>query len=256
MEEIKDIRQIQLIVLDIMKTFHGICVKHGIPYFLTAGGLIGAIRHKGFIPWDDDLDVVIPRKYFSQLIKILHKELPPYYSVVSRAQDPAIWGEMVKIEDSRTLVIEDDLSKDVEHGAFIDLFVLDYSDDNQSIFSRHGFIKRIFQLYYYTRSNSLTPVVLLAKLVCLPFGKNGILNLIKYIVPNHGPLLTPYSGSYGEKEVIDKEIWGSPTLYHFEDTEFYSVEHYDEYLTRVYGDYMTIPPLEKRHFHLTKMYYR
>ena len=95
--KLTDIEAIHQAVLDVAKVFHKLCEKHHFTYYMVGGGLIGAIRHKGFIPWDDDLDFYVPRSQFTELVAMLKKELPDYYKITTCSDDDFFWGEMVII---------------------------------------------------------------------------------------------------------------------------------------------------------------
>ena len=99
------LRECQLEILSIAKIFHEICVKNGIPYYIIGGTQLGAVRHKGFIPWDDDIDFAVPRKYYDNLEPILEKELDPVYRVLTykNVSNPF---DFMKVENTKTLFID------------------------------------------------------------------------------------------------------------------------------------------------------
>ena len=99
------LRECQLEILNIGKIFHEICVKNGIPYYIIGGTQLGAVRHKGFIPWDDDVDFGVPRKYYDNLVPVLEKELDPIYRVLTykNVSEPF---DFMKVENTTTLFID------------------------------------------------------------------------------------------------------------------------------------------------------
>lgn len=99
-----DLRKIQLRALEILKVVDLICKKHNIPYWLEGGALLGAVRHEGFIPWDDDIDIQILRKDYKKLLKILQKDLPDNLVVQSRETDEMYMDRMMKIRDLNSFV--------------------------------------------------------------------------------------------------------------------------------------------------------
>src|SRR5574344_2038504 len=107
MEKI-DIDECHQILLDVAKDFHKICVKNGIPYYMLGGTMLGAIRHKGFIPWDDDMDFGIPREYYKTFINIAEQELKPQFLLKSRFNTSYIKLDVLKLEDTRTVIEEKD----------------------------------------------------------------------------------------------------------------------------------------------------
>ena len=112
------------ILLNIATAFHNICVAHNIPYYMLGGTQLGAVRHRGMIPWDDDMDFGVPREYFEQLKHILLTELQPSYNVISIDSTTQYYGGFIKIEDSNTVV---DTLEDCSFplGLNIDIFPLD-----------------------------------------------------------------------------------------------------------------------------------
>lgn len=257
MREIISIEELHGIILDLAKEFHRICVKNHIPYYLAGGSMLGAIRHKGFIPWDDDVDLYVPRQFFNQLKQVFEKELPNYYCLRTIDDIPLLWGELMKMEDKRVL-IKETLGKNgcFEHGLFIDIFPLDYTDMSKRLLSRHQTVLNLLKLHSVCKRNNHSPKTLFAKAMCLLFGRNCFIKLIKRVVRSKGNYLTNYSGAYGEKEAFKVEVIGKPTSYAFCDTFFYGVEKPEEYLTHIYGDYMQLPPEDKRRVHILKAYYK
>ena len=93
-----DIKECHQHLLEIAKCFDQLCATHHIPYYMLGGTMLGAIRHRGFIPWDDDMDFGIPRPFFDQFIKIAEKELPQQYSLLTRQNSTAIPKGFIKIQ--------------------------------------------------------------------------------------------------------------------------------------------------------------
>ena len=120
------LRRQQLVMLDMVRVLDGICKKHGIPYFLYGGTLLGAIRHNGFIPWDDDLDVAMLRSDYQRLVKVLPDELPEHIVLQTNDTDKNYFFFIAKLRDKRSYLSEDGFDTVFkEHGIFIDIFPLD-----------------------------------------------------------------------------------------------------------------------------------
>ena len=246
----KNIRPLQLKVLESAKVFHNICVNHQIPYYMGGGGLLGAIRHGGFIPWDDDLDFLVPRRFYKKLLTALEKELPSILVVKTTEIEEMIWGEIIKIEDTSVWIKEKVGNTEFEHGAFIDIFPLDYTNDSKTLFSRNWVIRKLLMVEATRRSGASSLKAKMIKLLPFYLGKSFYIKLIRLLVSKRGPFQTSYWGAYGERETVPSYYFGEPTLYDFEDTKLYGIEQYDLYLKHDYGDYMQLPPEEKRKTHI------
>lgn len=247
-------------LLNLAKALHEICVKHDIPYYMLGGTQLGAIRHKGFIPWDDDMDFGVPRKYYSLLMELLDKELPSDYKVISIYHSKKYSNGFFKIEDTRTLIKERN-AKTINNGVNIDVFPLDYTNSKTGVFSKNWWIIQLYKLETYSFAD-------LADLGFLRMTFNKIMKLFmrfadnktifkfidKHLIVSKGDYLINHYGAYAEKEILKKEIFGTPTLYKFEDTELFGIEHFDEYLRHFYNNYMLPPKDGTSHFHILELY--
>ncbi len=259
MKPITDIYELHSIILQIGKTFHKICQENNIPYYMLGGTLLGAIRHKGFIPWDDDMDFGIPRKHYFHALDILRKQLPPEYKVVTIEDGVGIFGEIAKVEDTRTVINE--MGRDVTGktaGVFIDIFPIDNTDNNYGKFSRNMLIQRLLhaQQLVMGHHSHYNIESIICKIISSIFGRFCFLKLLRRLVHKQGLYYANHSGMWGQRETVKKEIMGKPVLYDFEDTQFYGVNKPHEYLTSLYDDYMQLPPEDKRHTHLENVYYK
>lgn len=255
-----DVKECHKYLLQIAKVFHEICEKHEIPYYMVGGTQLGAIRHKGFIPWDDDMDFGVPRAYYSDVLNILEKELPDGFKVISIYNSDTYCNGFFKIEDTRTLIKEVN-AKVIRNGVNIDIFPIDYTNLKTGFFSKNYWIVRLYQFETYSFAE-LDNMDALRKAINkvlhgLMFWANNktVFNFInKHLILGEGDYMVNHYGAYADKEIINKEIYGKPTLYKFEDTEFYGIEKYDEYLRHFYGDYMQPPKGKANHFHIAELY--
>ena len=131
MRAITDIKEMQHIALDVLIYLDKVCSKYGLKYFIVDGTLLGAVRHKGFIPWDDDIDVGMPRPDFRRFEKIVEKELPEYLHYCSFKKTKGYNHYVPRITDSRVKVIDESASVDAEKEAWIDVFPLDGMPGNK-----------------------------------------------------------------------------------------------------------------------------
>lgn len=263
MKKIDSIDVIHSILLDIAKAFHLVCTNNRIPYYMLGGTMLGAIRHKGFIPWDDDMDFGVPREYYKKCINLLEKELPFYYKVETAYKNDKIIGDFIKIQDTRTLIKEDKYKSNTKNhiGVNIDVFPLDETNNKKGPFSRNRIIQFLSSIDGYrlfSLKNRPFPkkiIALFIKIVLFPFGKHSILKITKKLASSgKGAFLANHYGAWKMKEIISKSIMGTPQLYLFEDMEYFGVEKYDSYLVHLYNNWKELPPLEKRKVHITDSY--
>ena len=251
------LRKLQNTQLEMLRTFNEICKRHNITYFVTWGTALGAIRHNGFIPWDDDIDVGLPREDYEKFIVVAQKYLPNYYFIQNIYTDPNYPNTFAKIRDSRTTFIEKSSQNiRMNHGVYIDVFPLDGIPSSSVAFNILWFKKRLLnkrigQIFISeSRNNNLVYkfISVLLKIMYPNYKaairkRESLYRKYKYqdceYVTNHG-------GAWGKKENMLKSCFGKGTVGEFEGLKVILPEDYDRYLTNVYGDYMTLPPVEKR----------
>lgn len=245
-------RDLQLALLEMMKSFHQACVEHNLHYYMLGGTCLGAIRHSGFIPWDDDMDVGMPRKDYDTFCEMASSILPSnlvlrYYQ--NTKESPF---HFVKLVNAQTTLIEKNYQNYVE-GIYIDVFPLDGID-------KYGFFEKIrakqirlnhafVMNHYYTGpgKKGLKNVFLhFSKLVNMQRVHQSLERLMTKKKEKETVYLCNYLGAWKDREIIPNEVFGTPTLYNFEDTRFFGPEDTKKYLTSLYSDYMTPPPAEKR----------
>ena len=127
-----ELRELQLCELEALEFFDNFCRSHGLTYYLCGGSLIGALRHKGFIPWDDDLDIAMPRDDYEKLIKILNKKKSELYELQYEKNEKKYYLQFVKIRKKGTTFIEE-IAKGMydNNGIFIDIIPLDFAKDKK-----------------------------------------------------------------------------------------------------------------------------
>ena len=263
MKKISDIEELHQLVLNIAKEFHRLCENHHIPYYMLYGTMLGAKRHQGFIPWDDDVDFGVKFEYYERLVKALKEDLPERYRCVTRYDRQGAVGGFLKIEDTYTVVHEESRLHDADNtGVFIDVFLLYPCSGNKSWFSRSGLIKlcTLIQAYRFYSKKEPKWQFLVSRVMKACFfwlKKPSMINFYeRVLVPNDGEYMSTHSSVYNLKDVINKNIYGNPKLYQFGDVQFYGVEDADSYLKHLYGDYMRLPPIEKRRVHISKVYWK
>lgn len=250
-----DIRDLQLHILPILKHFDDTCREHGIRYYIWAGTMIGAVRHHGFIPWDDDIDIAMPRPDYEQFIRNSKEWLPKPYEFVCAENDNKYPLPFGKIQDSSTTLIERIHLKYLG-GIYIDVFPIDGTPDNvikrKLHFAKYEYFKRILYLlfrdpYKHGHGPSCWIPLLCRNLYSLSYVQNEIRKILTKYNYSSSKLVADYDdGSHG---AMAKSILGNPSPYQFEDITVLGVENFDTYLSNKYGDYMTIPDGEHQRQH-------
>lgn len=253
-----ELREYQTILLDILKDVAVACNQMGIPYYLTEGTCLGAVRHKGFIPWDDDIDIAIPSSYYERFIRDIHKYLKKEHSV----EPGFITGDYTRVVNTQIEVKSDVLTKGKSYHPWIDIMCL-YGMPNNLVVREIHYIKFYLAQKLFKMSDSKNIIrrkrnIFESIIVSIVSRINltSILNkekrlkkvqdlLFRYSFESSNYVLG-YTSWYFKKELMPKEVYGSGTNAIFEGEEIRIPSDYDTYLKRLYGDYMTLPPEEER----------
>lgn len=255
------IDELHNILLEILDDFAQICGANNLTWFLTGGTLLGAVRHKGFIPWDDDVDVSMPRNDFEKLLNIFdNSSTSKYYIISSRSQSMSrdfYTKGYAKFCKNRTIFIEKATINQNEHtGFFIDVFPVDNCVRFFLPFQERlaKFCRTLYQFktYAYTPNNWIKTSICHIISCFLP--SRFILILISKIYTFFNKFNTKYAtifpGRYGHKRETHKKTIIFPlSTISFEGKEYPIPRNPDIFLTTVYGNYMEIPALEKRKIH-------
>ena len=262
-EQLKHLQRIELQLLAVLKS---VCSKLGIHYFAFGGTLIGAVRHKGFIPWDDDLDVAMLRADYDKFISEAYKFLPDEYELQTPYNTPKtpIFFTKLRLKDT-TCVNHACYRLKMEHGIFIDIFPVDnIPDDDRSFHKQYRQWWRLNKLYLwrqcpYTNDIGVSPKLIIKKSIkyCLSF----VLKILprKYLVKRLDDVATRYNGIKTSRKgnlYYPRPVCIYYNLLPFEEGEFNGNSillpgGWDQHLTAVYGDYMKLPPEEERFGHET-----
>lgn len=255
MKEKLEISEIKSIEFQILKKIADICNKNNIKYSLAYGTLIGAIRHGGFIPWDDDIDIIILRKDVARFVQLM--KMDNTYDVIS-SDEKFFFYPYLKISDKNTIVKEKNST--TQTGIWVDVFPLDnvpYNKIKRKIFFFNCKILRGMVLSNTTDFTSSNNRKILIKRV-LSFITNIIgLNKIKVIYSKYvrkyetlssnyiSVLSTPYIG----KETFSNKLLDDLVDVNFETEKFKCMKDYDKYLKQIYGEYMILPSKDKQKSH-------
>lgn len=249
-----DLKKIQL---EILIRIHEFCISNEINYSLSSGSLIGAVRHKGYIPWDDDIDIYMLRPEFERFEKWFSD---PHLRLISPDIDSKCIYPYAKVYDSRTLLIENVLKNMDNIGVNIDVFVIDSVPDNnkerKKLFKKNSILETImifknvrFQKEWGIIKNGL---LLLGRMLfsCVPlcWVAKKKFNLCVPFDPNAKDICNVVAGG-GIKACIPNSFMKSFIDIEFEGRRFKCMSQYDKYLRLNYGDYMQLPPVENRITH-------
>lgn len=269
------LRKLQLIELDLLKYFSDICEKHNLRYIMCGGTMLGAIRHKGFIPWDDDLDVAMPRPDYDKFAEVVLDELGDRYQFLSYKTDESYHRNFNRIVDTKVIVHNCSNSKELLECAWLDIFPLDGMPESR-IRQRIHFWRLTFSRFLFHAScfeemvNLNRPgrpwyqKVAIRFLSITHFGSKmntrklmeSIENGLKNYDYDKGKWIVSFFGSYMTKEIFEKRLIGNGTKYQFENLMLFGPDLYDEFLSHFYGDYMTVPPdAQKDKHNITEIEY-
>lgn len=257
------IRPLQLKILDILTSIDRVCETHNLRYYIIAGTLLGAVRHNGFIPWDDDIDIAMPRNDYDRLLAHAKEWLPAPLEAVAYETDATYPLPFAKIQDASTTLIERFHLRYLG-GVYIDVFPLDGVPSNSFArrihFMRHEFYKRALYFIYrdpYKHGHGASSwLPLLARKLFTPeYIQQHIHSLMTRHNYDESALVADYDD--GLKGVFKRETFGTPVKLTFEGKQVCAPQEYIHYLTTKYGvDYMTPPPAPKQrqhNFHLLDM---
>lgn len=242
-----DLREMQMIELGILKEFHRFCVEHNLTYYLSSGSLIGAIRHKGFIPWDDDVDVYMPYEDYCKFMDTYPDD--GVYKAVDWTKDDEYFLAFGKLYDSRTTLLHAGFPVNGLMGIYIDIFPLSgykNDEDPQIFWDRNIELEQEWSDYYAART-------LLGD--SIPDIRQDIINErycvsvkdAKFVGARHW---LPHIKQW----CVRKEIYDGVEIVDFEGEKVFAPKGWHELLSERYGDYMKLPPKEKQEAHFFEAY--
>ncbi|MCI8838217.1 MAG: LicD family protein [Hungatella sp.] len=245
-------------LLDALKFYHEICCENNLRYYIIGGTFLGAIRHGGFIPWDDDIDVGMPRTDYRKFQKIMEHPIGNYILETPQSKARDYIYNISKLYDIRTTAVELNKFK-TKRGIYLDVLPLDGIGNTRKEVRKN--FAPIYWLNMFTATRTSVPrkgrkwykniAIYLSGLI-----PERAVNTKKLIVRldnmceqldfdecKYGGVLL---GGYGKKDILRRELFGDPKEYRFEDIMVYGPEKADEYLTHIYSEWRKYPPIEKR----------
>ncbi len=250
-------RRVWATELELLTYIHSFCEENGLHYYMAWGTVLGAVRHKGFIPWDDDLDIAIMREDYDKLISLSDK-IDSRYTLACSQHTPGYQYSFAKLEHNGTRIEEFNYPKGRHGGIYIDIFPLDGVPSDRTeqkklvwrnVFWKiksnalHGYRTGIWYLKWFWP--------FLGFFMRLRYGKDTSLFHKKW----ESAFMSPTDDSEWVADLfgadldgfVPKELFGKPTLTEFEGRLFYGPEKAERYLEYLYGDWRKLPPADKRH---------
>ncbi len=247
--------QLKQIELDILISLDDYCRKNGLNYFLCGGSCIGAVRHNGFIPWDDDIDIAMPRKDYDIFVKnFSHAK----YRVLT-GKNRRYFLPFAKVVSTDTIILERNVETTPDMGVFVDVFPIDGLGTNYNKALRH--IEKTRNLFLKTLRGIWKPhsiykpknLIKLAEKVYFYLFRTLFLTRIDKRCRRYRYEDSDFCGVafgfYGKNEIMEKEYFDGYELRVFEGCHFRIPKRYDDYLKTMYGEYMKLPPLDKQKTH-------
>ncbi len=259
--------EMQKKLLEILKWTDTFCRENDIRYYMVGGTMLGARRHKGFIPWDDDIDIGMPRADYERFYALMKKSDTGNYIAESMKDGNKDYVyPYIKIYDTKTTLTENTRYK-TKRGLFIDVFPIDGVGNtiNESQ-KRYNRIKKYINLFFakicaVRKGRRLYKNISIILLRCLPefliSHKKLSKKVDKFCVEfsfDNSKYAGNIWGNWGIREIMEKEIFGVPKEYDFEGLKVLGVQDSDKYLTNLYGDFMKLPPVEEQKTHHDFLY--
>ena len=257
--------EIKEIQLNILKYIDNICKENQLKYYIAGGTLLGAVRHKGYIPWDDDIDILMPYSDYRKLIELIKKENNNYI-MLNPYDNEDYFYMFSKVVDTRTKLTEKTVNKIKNYGVFVDIFPI-----NKLPTSKEELEEYMNELYlknkeyaasmpkknYYSDPKRVKRIA--KRILKYPYHlkckkidwQTRKIDLLKLLEKYNNMEEYNYSGYvlsyYGKKDIMRKEVYEDSTTLIFEGIKVKAPKLYDEYLTKLYGDYMKIPKEHEKH---------
>lgn len=254
------LRKLQLTQLITLLEIKRICDKYEIKYTLIGGSLLGAVRHHGFIPWDDDIDVGMLRNEYDKFNAVAKYELSPEYFLQTYETDFGYFHPIMRIcmNNTRCIQVCDEKRPNMHQGIFTDVFPYDASPESYIGILKHKYMLKWLKIANSQRDNTDKPQSFRGKILypffklsTLPFNDKKIEHMLYKEIKKYNETKTRYVVRTGsqysyEKVRIPRALMEDTIEMDFEGFDFSVMKGYHEHLTTNYGDYMALPPKEKR----------
>lgn len=250
------LRPLQLTMLEILKVFDKFCREHDIKYSLYAGSLLGAVRHKAFIPWDDDLDVCMERSEYDRFIALWEQSSPEGYILQNKENTPAYWQSFSKIRKDHTTFLQEEREAGKYHtGIFLDVFPLDRIPNgrlDRMLYKWHCMKYQLLTREFVPpKAGSMMRLGSAVILACTPKGRrekvrqNTLRKIVRYN-DQRDLEVAAIETMASLRKTFAPDTLDTYVDLPFEDGAFMCFAGWHDHLRRKFGDYMQLPPVEER----------
>lgn len=259
--------EVQEIIWNIMKEVKDYLNKSHMTYYMLGGTLLGAVRHKGFIPWDDDIDIGIPRAEYERFISDISKHLPDYLALYTFRNEKTHHYYFSRIVDTRHSLKRMGSLVERSEDVWVDIFPLDGMPNNFFVRKLHMcrllFVRAMYHISCFDKINLKRPNRPLSERIIIKFvektgfGRKSDMykwlerldRLLKKYPYESSDWVVNFMGQYKFKEMFPKSYYGSGKFYVFEDSKLFGPKNADAVLKQMYGDYMTPPKEQDKNAH-------
>ena len=252
---------VKKIEIEILNHIDAVCKEHNIKYYLDYGTLLGAIRHKGFIPWDDDIDICMKRDEYERFVRVMSNVKDSRFQLLTTETDPYFFYEFAKVVDSRTRLIESLTIESPNMGVWVDVFPKDNLPRFHRLLKFIVNVLLVFRIFSVFRKFPKHHSILFYPIWCVArvIGFRPFVNTIKKL-----SIMYRKSDNYvgdlrdlsAPKYFWSREMFDKAELVEFEGGMYPAPQRWHEYLSGLYGDYMILPPEDQRRVHLFNAYYK
>ena len=256
MDQQSVIQQVKQIEIELLRDFIAVCEQLSLQYYVIGGTLLGAVRHKGFIPWDDDIDVGMPREDYEAFLKKAQMLLPEEDFVQTWKTDPDYPANFAKLRRSGTAFVEESLkNRMIHHGIYIDIFPLDNCPSpgmlrGTILLCNNALLQRISLAFYNPNRTIRSRIRQTVTCVFVPSRKMALsLREALHKAYQKTGWIANYCGAWGKREIMPSNWYGSGKVLEFEGMKVIAPVAFEDWLTKVYGNYLELPPKEKQYRH-------
>ena len=264
------LKEIQGIELNLLLVFDSICQQNNLRYPLGGGSLLGAIRHKGFIPWDDDIDVMMPRPDYEKFLRLC-KERKMEFNLITYDTVDGYNGLFAKIWDPSTILKDDLMDMEFELGVNIDVFPIEGLGNSEqealkifkkTTWNREMLNALLWKKFFRSKTHSILvePIRLIMFVLSRFVNPKKLLRKVDEENFRHPFEQSSYAGcvcgSYREREIMTKETFENYIELEFQGHKLKGIQNYDEYLRKHYNKYMELSPKDRQETHHTYKAYR